>query len=387
MIERRSEVLAVLDLLKRHPVVALLGVRQVGKTTLARQVAQRWKGLSHTFDLENPADLSRLSDPLLALGRLSGLVVIDEVQRRPDLFPLLRVLADRPRGKARFLVLGSASPSLLRQSSETLAGRIAYRELGGLAWSEVGIRHVDTLWLRGGMPRAFTAHSDADSHEWRSEFVKTFLERDLPGLGVRVASTTLQRFWTMVAHYHGQTWNSSEFARAFGVSDHAIRHYLDVLTASFVIRQLQPWHENISKRQVKAPKVYIQDSGILHTLLNLRTRPDLESHPKVGASWEGFILDQMVRHLGADSRECFFWGAHSGAELDLLVVRGRERLGFEFKRTTMPSITPSMRSACETLHLTRFDVIHAGDQTFPMSEQIRAVSVGRIPRDVERLHQ
>jgi len=319
---------------------------------------------------------------MLSLAHLQGLIVIDEIQRRPDLFPSLRVLVDREDPDTRFLILGSASPELLRQSSETLAGRIFYHELGGLMLDEVAPAQADRLWLRGGLPCSYTAASDAASHEWRTGFIRTFLERDLPGLGSRVAAAALQRFWTMLAHYHGQIWNASEFARSFGVSDHAVRHYLDTLTASFVIRQLQPWFANISKRQVKAPKVYIADSGILHALLNLRTHLDVESHPKLGASWEGLIIDQLTRWLGADPRECFFWSTHAGAEIDLLVVRGKQRLAFEIKRTSSPAVTPSMRHALDDLELDRLDVIHGGDQTFPLTDRIRAVAFARMFEDI-----
>ena len=336
MIERAREMETVQRLLRRYPVVGVTGARQVGKTTLARQVAATWKAPAALFDLENPQDLARLADPLLALRELKGLVIIDEIQRLPNLFPLLRVLADRPRTPAQFLVLGSASPELLRQGSESLAGRIAYHELQGLSVDEVGIAHHPRLWLRGGFPRSYVAASEAASFQWRHGFVRTFLERDLPQLGFTINSVTLRRFWTMLAHYHGQIWNASEFGRSFGVADTTVRGYLDRLTAALVVRQLLPWFENIGKRQVKAPKVYVADSGLLHCLLDIRTRGDLEGHPKVGASWEGFVIGQIMRHLHAAPEECFFWATHSGAGLDLLVIRGRKRWGFEIKRTTTP---------------------------------------------------
>ena len=385
MIEREAELQAVLGLLKRHRVVGILGARQVGKTTLARMVIKRVRRQTEFFDLENPEDLARLQDPMLALGGLKGLVVIDEIQRVSDLFPVLRVLADRPRTPARFLVLGSASPELLRQGSETLAGRIAYHELGAFCLEEIGAERHSRLWLRGGMPRSYLARSLKESHEWRRSFVQTFLERDLPQLGINVNSTTMRRFWTMLAHYHGQTWNASEFARSFGVADTTVRGYLDRLAAALVVRQLQPWHANISKRQVRAPKVYVTDSGLLHTLLNLRTQADLEGHPKVGASWGGFAIEQIRWQLGAERDECFFWATHAGAELDLLIVRGRARLGFEIKRTTAPKVTPSMRHALEDLKLKRLDVIHAGETSFPLTERIRAISLSRLLGDLEPL--
>jgi hypothetical protein len=385
VIDRGHAVSSVLGLLQRHPVVGIVGARQVGKTTLARAVGRAQNRPTAYFDLEDARDLARLADPALALSELRGLVVIDEVQRLPGLFQVLRVLADRPRRPARFLVLGSASPELLRQSAETLAGRIAYFELGGFSLDEVGAAQHRRLWLRGGFPRAYLARTDAHSVEWRREFVRTFLERDLPALGIRVQSTTLRRFWTMLAHYHGQVWNASEFGRAFGVADTTARGYLDTLTAALVVRQLPPWHENLSKRQVKSPKLYVADSGVLHTLLNLSTRADLEGHPKIGASWEGFVIEQVIRTLGAVREECFFWATHGGAELDLLVVRGRVRLGFEVKRTSAPRVTASMRSAMSDLGLHRLHVIHAGAQSFPLADGIAAVALPRLLEDLTTL--
>ncbi|MBM4035105.1 MAG: ATP-binding protein [Planctomycetes bacterium] len=378
MIARARELATLRGLLRRHRVVGIVGARQVGKTTLARVLAGEWPGETTFLDLENPEDEARLADPMLALKPLRGLVVIDEVQRLPALFSVLRVLVDRPSRPARFLVLGSASPELLRQGSETLAGRIYYHELGGLTLEEVGATQGERLWFRGGLPRSFLARSLRESREWRQGFIRTFLERDLPQLGISIGASAMRRFWTMLAHYHGQTWNAAEFARAFGVADVTVRRYLDWLTSALVVRQLQPWHENISKRQVKAPKVYIADSGLLHGLLNLRSPADLAAHPKVGASWEGFVLDQVARRLGADRAECFFWATHQGAELDLLVVRGNARLGIEVKRTTAPALTPSMRIALRDLRLGRLDLIHAGEQTFPMAERVRAVAFSRL---------
>jgi predicted AAA+ superfamily ATPase len=323
MVERAGELKRLTELLSRHPVVGIVGARQVGKTTLAWQFAAVRRGPTTFFDLEDHADLARLADPMLALKPLQGLVVLDEVQRLPDLFPVLRVLADRPGRGARFLVLGSASPGLLRQSSESLAGRIAYHELGGLSLDEVGAGRADALWLRGGFPRSLLARSSAASLEWRREFIRTFLERDVPQLGFGIASATLRRFWMMLAHYHGQVWNASEFGRSFGVSDATVRRYLDLLSSALVVRQLQPWHENIAKRQVRAPKVYLADTGLLHALLGLGTRDALDGHPKVGASWEWFVIRELVRRLGVPREECWFWATHAGAELDLLVVHGR----------------------------------------------------------------
>jgi predicted AAA+ superfamily ATPase len=386
MIVRRKNESATLEgLLRRHPVVGIVGARQVGKTTLARELIAAAKGPTAFFDLENTEDLARLADPMLALKGLEGLVVIDEVQRRPDFFPVLRVLADRPKTPARFLVLGSASPELLRQGSETLAGRIVYHELSGFSLVEVGGKHHERLWLRGGLPRSYVARTLAESDEWRHGFIRTFLERDLPQLGIAINSTTLRRFWSMLAHYHGQTWNSSEFARSFGVADTTVRGYLDVLASALVVRQLPPWFENISKRQVKAPKVYVVDSGLLHALLGIRTRVDLDRHPKVGASWEGFVVEQLIRHLGVRRDECYFWGTHAGAELDLLVVSGRHRVGFEIKRTSSPRVTPSIQNAISDLRLSRLDVIHAGENTFPLAKRVRAVALERLLVDVPAL--
>jgi hypothetical protein len=385
MISRARHIAELSRLLGRYPVVAILGARQVGKTTLAEELLRRERTRGLRFDLENTGDVARLADPILALGGLNGLVVLDEIQRRPELFPALRVLADRKPRKARFLVLGSASPELLRQSSESLAGRIAYYALPGLALREVGARLGERLWLRGGFPRAFLARSDADSMEWRRDFLRTFLERDLPMLGVNVAADTMRRFWSMLAHHHAQLWNASEFGRAFGVADTTVRGYLDKLTAALVVRQLTPWHENIAKRQVRAPKVYVRDSGLLHALLNLPTLTDVEGHPKVGASWEGFIVDQLVQQLGARAEECYFWRTHTGAELDLLVVRGRRRLGFEIKRTTAPVMTPSVRSALKDLKLGALTLVHAGDQSYPLARNVHALSWHRLVEEIEPL--
>jgi predicted AAA+ superfamily ATPase len=385
MIKRQQEIKRLKKLLRSHPVVGIIGARQVGKTTLSRLFVADFKRPVSYYDLENPEDLTRLSDPMLALKGLRGLVVIDEIQRYPDLFPVLRVLVDRPKLPARFLILGSASPDLLQQSAETLAGRIIYHKLDGFSLDEVGAEQHMRLWLRGRFPRSFLARSHAESQEWRRAFIQTFLERDLPQLGITIRAATLRRFWTMLAHYHGQTWNASEFGRSFGVADTTVRNYLDLLSSALVVRQLLPWHENISKRQVKAPKVYLADTGILHSLLNLRTFKDLEGHPKIGASWESFVLEQVVRRLGARNEECFFWATHAGAELDLLVVRGRRRLGFEIKRTSSPQITKSMRNALSDLKLRQLDIIHAGDHTFPLSRHMRAVSSSRLLKDLKPL--
>lgn len=383
MILRQRHLTHLEDLLKRHPVVAILGARQVGKTTLADQLADRFAGTVTRFDLEDPDDLARLNEPKLALNHLEGLVVIDEIQRRPDLFSVLRVLVDRPGRTTRFLVLGSASPHLLKQTSESLAGRIIYHLLHPFALDEVGNEARDKLWMRGGFPRSFLAPSQETSGEWRRAFVQTFLERDIPQFGIQIPSTTLHRFWRMLAHYHGQVWKGAELARAFGVAATTVRRYLDLLTGSLVVRQLLPWHENIGKRQVKSPKLYIADPGLLHTLLGIERFEELQSHPKVGASWEGFVLLEVITRLRVESEECFFWRTHAGAELDLLVVRGQKRLGFEIKRTTTPTMTRSIHTAVNDLGLDRLDVIHAGEHTFPMKENVRAVAFDRLSEDLD----
>ena len=367
----RTDALTRLSLLlQEFPVVALLGARQVGKTTLARQLAAK-RAVTTWFDLEDPADLARLDDPGLELRPLKGLVVLDEIHRLPEVFPLLRVLADRPRTPARFLVLGSASPELLRQTSETLAGRVAFHQLDGFATSEVD--DINRLWLRGGFPRSYLARSEAASVRWRHSFVDTFLSRDVADLGGSVPPATLRRFWTMLAHWHGQTWNGAEFGRAFGVAHTTVRRYLDLLSSLFVVRQLAPWFENVAKRQVRSPKVYVADSGILHSLLGLGSRDAVVSHPKVGASWEGFVVSQVIERLAARPEQCFHWSTHSGAELDLLIAAGERRYGFEVKRAEAPRLTPSMRSSFETLKLDRLDVIHAGTQRYQLAEGIRAL--------------
>lgn len=383
MIDRNPEIKMLVSLLRRYPVVGIIGARQVGKTTLALSLRSHIRRASFYYDLENPEDLARLADPMLSLKGLKGLVVIDEIQRLPELFPVLRVLADRPKTSTRFLVLGSASPELLRQGSESLAGRIIYHELGGFSLDEVGIKNHQRLWLRGGFPRSYLASSDAFSEEWRRGFIRTFLERDLPQLGITIRSNTIHRFWNMLSHYHGQIWNASEFGRSFGVADTTVRNYLDLLSSALVVRQLPPWHENISKRQVKSPKVYIADSGLLHTLLGIKNRSDLDRHPKVGASWEGFVIEQIIRWMGFRKEDCFFWATHGGAELDLLVVRGRKRLGFEVKLTSSPRVTPSMRSALTDLKLQRLYVIHSGEETFQLERKIQAIALSRLLEDIK----
>lgn len=377
MIERSYYFNKINELIESNPVTALIGPRQVGKTTLARAIASQFES-STFFDLENPASLARLSDPMLALGSLQGLIIIDEVQHAPDLFKVLRVLADEPGQKRKFLILGSASPTLLKQTSESLAGRIGYLEISGFSLQEVGEAHLAELWLRGGFPRSYLANKLAVSTQWRQDFIRTFLERDLPQLGINIPAITMRRFWMMLAHYHGQQWNASEFSRAFGMSDKVVRNYLDILTSTFVVRQLSPWWENISKRQVKSPKVYLNDSGLLHTLLGLETQEELEGHPKIGASWEGFALNSVLTQLHVLPEESFFWSTYSGAEMDLLVMRGNRKIGFEFKRTLAPTLTRSVSVAMEDLALTHVYVINAGNDVYPMAKNVTAMGLSRL---------
>ncbi len=366
MLARLRWTAAVRTALRRSPVVALVGPRQSGKTTLARQLLP--PDAPEYFDLENPLSLRRLDQPLTALEPLRGLVVIDEIQRRPELFPVLRVLADRRPIRARFLILGSAAPELLRQSSETLAGRLTVLSLTGFDLQEVGAKALDRHWRRGGFPASFLAPSEAASHAWRQQFVQTYLERDLPSLGLRIPAPTLLRFWTMLAHYHGGIWNAAEAARSLGTSEPTARRYLDLLESLYLVRQLTPWHANVQKRQVKAPKVYVRDSGLLHTLLGLATEHDLLSHPKVGASWEGYAIEETLRCVRPDAAH--FWATHNGAELDLLLhVRGR-RYGVEVKRQDAPGLTPSMRAALHDLELRHLTVLYPGTSTYRLAPRV-----------------
>lgn len=355
--------------LARNAVTVLTGPRQAGKTTLARELLSG--DSPNYFDLEDPVSLARLEEPRTALEPLEGLVVIDEVQRRPDLFPVLRVLADRRRQPARFLILGSASGDLLRQSAETLAGRMEQIEISGFNLAELGAATADRVWRRGGFPRSYLARSERDSVAWRKQFIQTLLERDFPQWGVRVPAVALLRFWTMVAHYHGQVWNAADPARALGVSPATVRRYLDLLTDALVLRQLQPWHANVGKRQVKSPKVYVRDSGLLHQLLGLETEKALLSHPRLGASWEGFVIEQV---LGVEEfDEAWFWATHQGAEIDLLLRRGDRLLGVECKRADAPRLTPSLRIALADLGLERIAVVYPGAKRYALGESVEAV--------------
>jgi predicted AAA+ superfamily ATPase len=382
-LDRTAWITRIADRFAVQSVVGLLGPRQCGKTTLARAYAERHSNLAVTrFDLEDPLDLAALANPRLALQDLSGLVIIDEIQRAPELFPLLRVLVDRPNNQAHFLVLGSASRDLLRQSSESLAGRIGYIELTPFSLAETGSESKDRLWLRGGFPPAFLAASETASRQWRKDYIATFLERDIPALGIAIAPQSLRRFWTMLAHYHGQIVNLSELGRSFGAADTTIRRYMDILEATFMVRQLRPWHENISKRQVKAPKLYFRDTGLLHGLLDIPDKSALTRHPKLGPSWEGFALEEIVRAIGAGPEDIWFWATHGGAELDLLVARGTRREGFEFKYTDRPASTRSMHIAIESLKLERLTVIYPGERHIPLAEKIEAIGLAEY---VERV--
>jgi predicted AAA+ superfamily ATPase len=366
MIARLSYLEQLTTAVRRSPVTALLGPRQCGKTTLARLFGAGRQAIH--FDLESQPDQRRLQNPELILGSFQGLVILDEIQVMPELFNVLRVLVDRPETQARFLILGSASPDIIRNVSETLAGRVELVELAGFDLRETGADTWEHLWLRGGFPRSFLAASDEDSLAWREGFIRTFLERDIPQLGIRIPVAAMRRFWTMLAHHHGQIWNASELARAMGLSDKTVRSYLDILTGTFMIRQLQPWYENIGKRQVKAPKVYLRDSGVLHSLLSLPNLHALMGHPRVGASWEGFALEQVL--LTLKPSEAFFWATHSGAAIDLFFLAQGRRCGVEVRFNEAPHVTRSMRIALDDLVLDHLWIIYPGQHAYPVHEQI-----------------
>ncbi len=374
---------AVRRALSRSRGVVLIGPRQAGKSTLAQRFVER--GHANYFDLEYPPDAQRLAEPVPVLERLQGLVVIDEVQRRPDLFPLLRVLMDRGNAPGQFLLLGSASPSLSRQAGESLLGRVEIVEVGGFDISEVtGAAHwddgrVDRLWLRGGFPRSWLAGSDADSYAWRQGAIVQHVQSDLPQFGLGVEAPAMLRFWKMLAHYHGQTWSAADPARSMGVSEPTVRRYLDILTQTMMVRQLQPWHENLGKRQVKAPKVYFRDTGLLHALMGVTSSDQLLTHPRAGASWEGFALEQVLRL--AQPEQAWFWATHQGAELDLLMFQGGRRVGVEFKRAAAPTITPSMRIAANDLKLDALYVVYPGRHRYPLGRGVEAVPLwALLPR-------
>ena len=353
-----------------RPFTALLGPRQCGKTTLARLLKAE-----HFLDLEDPRSLARLDEPQTALEHLTGTVVIDEVQRKPDLFPLLRVLADRQQA-TRYLLLGSASPDLVKEVSESLAGRVAYHDLGPLTVDEAGVREWRRLWLRGGFPRSYLADDDAASALWREDFIRSHLERDVPALGISIPAETLRRFWLMVSHYHGQVLNLSELGRSFGVSDHTIRRYLEILSGTFMIRLLPPWHANVGKRLVKAPKLYIRDSGLFHALHTIATPPQLESHPKLGASWEGFAMEQAIRLMGVNHPH--FWRTHTGAELDLVWQARGALWGMEFKYQDAPGMTRSIRAVLRDLPLQHLWIVYPGPERYRLDEAVSVVPLADV---------
>lgn len=359
--------------ISRSPVTALLGPRQCGKTTLARLFEREENALY--FDLESMPDRQRLQNPELMLGPVNGLVILDEIQQMPELFNVLRVLVDRPGNEAIFLILGSASPEIVKSASETLAGRVEFIELSGFNLMETGLTFVDKLWLRGGFPRSFLAGTEEDSYVWRQGFIRTFLERDIPQLGINIPSAAMHRFWTMLAHFHGQLWNASELGRSLGLSDKTMRAYLDILTGTFMIRQLQPWHENINKRQVKAPKIFFRDTGLLHTLLGITTRHNLMGHPRMGASWEGFAIEQILQSVRPD--DAYFWATYTGAELDLFFIKEGRRYGVELKISEAPKITKSMHVALSDLDLEHLWVVYPGREPYPVEEKITVWPIGR----------
>lgn len=378
---RPGRVDVVLSSLEHNRVVALLGPRQCGKTTLARMIARERE--CAFFDLEHPVDARRLEAPMISLARRTGLVIIDEIQRRPELFEILRVLVDRQANAATFLVLGSAAPRLVKGASESLAGRIGFVDLSGFDLMEVGSDSFRTLWHRGGLPRSYLAPDDEISYRWRDDFIRTFLERDIPQLGLKMGAETLRRFWTMLAHYHGQVWNAAELARSLGSSESTARRYLDIMSGAYMVRQLQPWHANLKKRQVKSPKIYIRDSGVLHGLLSLESEEDLLSHPKVGASWEGFVVEEIIKL--SQSRDVYFWSTYAGAELDLLLFSRGRAIGFEVKLTDAPKATKSMRVALDDLGLEHLYVVYPGEVSYPMDDRLSALSVLELPAHVRSI--
>ncbi|MCA9407504.1 MAG: ATP-binding protein [Candidatus Omnitrophica bacterium] len=374
MINRKSITDNISRALKRGRIVSLLGPRQCGKTTLARQFAK--PGSPVYFDLEDPIDGAKLVEPQNALQNLKGIVVIDEVQRQPELFPLLRVLADRVPLLAKFLILGRASPNLIKNASESLAGRVERIRISGFSLDEVGLKNTEQLWLRGGLPRAYLAENDKECFTWLKEYTQGFVERDLPLHGVSLPPITLLRFWTMLAHYHGQIFNASEIARSLGISVMTVKRYVDVLTGVFMIRQVQPWFANIKKRQVKLPKLYFYDTGILHSLLGIQSKENLMSHPKFGASWEGFVLEEVIRSV--EPHEVFFWATHQGAEIDLVFNKGGQMYGVEIKRADAPTMTPSIKNALEDLKLKRIVVIYPGSRRYSIHKQVDVVPFDEI---------
>src|SRR3989338_1702528 len=378
-IQRSSELDLLKKLFKDNPIVAILGPRQCGKTTLSHQFSRPLSLEVTIFDLENPRDIERLRDPLLALEDIKGFVIIDEIQRLPNLFPVLRVLSDRSK-QTKYLILGSASRDLIKQSSESLAGRISYLEIGGFSLKHIGIQNLERLWIRGGFPRSYLASSDVSSYQWRQDFIATFLERDIPQLGLKIPAKSLSRFWGMLAHYHGQIFNASEVGRSLGVSDHTAQRYLDLLSGTFMVRQLRPWYYNTKKRLVKRPKIYFRDAGILHALLSLENKKDLLSHPKLGASWEGFALEEVITNLHLKEEEVFFWAVHTGAELDLVFQKKGKLYGIEVKYTQAPSLTPSMRFALKELSLKHLWVVYPGKDGYSLSKNITVIPLAVLDK-------
>ena len=379
LIDRSDYILRIKSAHRIHAVTALLGPRQCGKTTLARQYIKEQNEPVHYFDLEDPEHLNQLTEPKLALAPLKGLIVIDEIQKIPNLFPVLRVLVDEDNAERKFLILGSASRTLIKQASESLAGRIEYIELTPLDLSEV--KDAEKLWLRGGFPKAYLSENNTDSMRWREAYIQTFLEQDIPNLGIQIAPSMLRRFWMMISHYHGQLCNFSELGRSLGVSHNTARHYLDILTATFMIRTLQPWYENVGKRQIKTPKIYFRDSGIYHALLKQPEKETLLMTPHVGASWEGFALEQVIRFHQARPESCFFWATQGHAEVDLLILEGSRKIAYEFKYTSTPKITKSMRIAMEDLQLDKLTIITPGEKSYPLNEHIVVSSLKNVYKD------
>lgn len=359
-----------------NPITAILGPRQCGKTTIARKLAA--DNPSVFFDLEDPDDFELLrSSAKQILSQQTGLVVIDEVQRLPEIFPLLRVLADQPDTNRKFLLLGSASPELMRNSSETLAGRIGFVDLTGFQLDEVGIENLSPLWMRGGFPRSYLTDDDRQSYQWRQDFIRTFLERDLNLLGFNLSAPMIRRFWIMLAHYHGQIWKASDFARSLGVSEPTVKSWFDILTGAYMVRQVQPWFENLQKRQVKAPKIFIRDSGLLHALLSL-PNAEIQTSPKLGASWEGFVIEQIISKL--KTRDYFYWRTHAGLELDLMILKNGKRLGFEIKYSDTPKVTRSMRQIVDDLKLDCFYLVYQGKHNLELEDKIRLLPISDIVR-------
>ena len=376
--KRTSYIKQIVEAFKVNPVVALLGPRQCGKTTLAEQFSSTLKEEFHKFDLEDSEDLAALSNPKLLFQELKGTIILDEIQRRPDIFPFLRTLVDKEKRKRKILILGSASKDLIKQSSESLAGRISYIQITPFSIDEIPKNGLSKLWHQGGFPLSFLAENENTSYEWRKSYISTFLERDIPNLGIKIAPPSLRRFWQMVAHYQGQIVNYSELGRSFGASDKTIRNYLDILTETFMIRQLAPWHENIKKRQVKRPKIYFRDSGIYHSMLTLKDKRSLLSHPKLGASWEGFALEQVLNHFKIESEDAYFWAVHEQGELDLFFQKNGKRIGVEFKFTSSPMVTPSMSFAIENLNLDLLICIHSGEKKFKLAKKIEALGLNDL---------